>query len=248
MLKHLCACKQQSISGLRFCVHTCPFCLINAICTPLKVGCCADYPCNLAPEASRFFTFLLLLFLLHKCEAHYCLQGCEVIRAGFLCVCLSGYDDHAELCSIALCHARSGPVHGQHSPVSWQSSTQQHTVRLHVTDSCVWPRSMGISMFRAISSATRNEVSSLIVGCFFFLALLLLGGFLLPRCTSHCISTSSMIRTAVSIMRHRHCHSHHQHALARLAWLSALCMRHASSRQSISSLMCMEQLSCPTRC
>ena len=43
--------------------------------------------------------------------------------------------------------------------------------------------SMGISMFRAISSATRNEVSSLIVGCFFFLALLLLGGFLLPRCT-----------------------------------------------------------------
>ena len=25
------------------------------------------YPCNLAPEASRFFTFLLLLFLLHKC-------------------------------------------------------------------------------------------------------------------------------------------------------------------------------------
>ena len=25
------------------------------------------YPTNLAPEASRFFTFLLLLFLLHKC-------------------------------------------------------------------------------------------------------------------------------------------------------------------------------------
>ena len=38
--------------------------------------------------------------------------------------------------------------------------------------------SMGISMFRAISSATRNEVSSLIVGCFFFLALLLLGRLL----------------------------------------------------------------------
>ena len=37
-------------------------------------------------------------------------------------------------------------------------------------------------MFRAISSAARHEVMSLIVGCFGFLALLLLGGFLLPRC------------------------------------------------------------------
>lgn len=40
---------------------------------------------------------------------------------------------------------------------------------------------MGIAMFRAISSATRNETVSLITGCFLFLVLLLLGGFLLSK-------------------------------------------------------------------
>ncbi|KAK9794008.1 hypothetical protein WJX73_008792 [Symbiochloris irregularis] len=40
---------------------------------------------------------------------------------------------------------------------------------------------MGISLFRAISSATRNETVSLISGCFIFLVLLLLGGFLLSK-------------------------------------------------------------------
>ena len=41
---------------------------------------------------------------------------------------------------------------------------------------------MGISFFRAISSAARNEISSMILGCFLFLSLLLLEGFLLPCC------------------------------------------------------------------
>ena len=40
---------------------------------------------------------------------------------------------------------------------------------------------MGIAMFRAISSATRNETVSLITGCFLFLVLLILGGFLLSK-------------------------------------------------------------------
>ena len=40
---------------------------------------------------------------------------------------------------------------------------------------------MGVAMFRAISSATRNETTSLIAGCFLFLVILILGGFLLAK-------------------------------------------------------------------
>lgn len=40
---------------------------------------------------------------------------------------------------------------------------------------------MGISLFRALSSAARNQTVSLIGGCFVFLLLLMLGGFLLAK-------------------------------------------------------------------
>lgn len=40
---------------------------------------------------------------------------------------------------------------------------------------------MGIALFRAMSSAARNQTVSLIAGCFIFLVLLMLGGFLLAK-------------------------------------------------------------------
>ena len=41
------------------------------------------YPTNLAPEAARFFTFLLILFLLHKCGPQHgivCLFCCTAMH------------------------------------------------------------------------------------------------------------------------------------------------------------------------
>ena len=42
--------------------------------------------------------------------------------------------------------------------------------------------SASISLFRAVSSALRDDVTSLIVGSFVYLILLVMGGFILPRC------------------------------------------------------------------
>ena len=42
--------------------------------------------------------------------------------------------------------------------------------------------STSISLFRAVSSALRNDVISLIEGSFVYLILLVMGGFILPRC------------------------------------------------------------------
>ena len=44
--------------------------------------------------------------------------------------------------------------------------------------------SMGLGMFRVIASLCRDETISSTGGAFFFLTLLLLGGFLLPRSAS----------------------------------------------------------------
>ena len=44
--------------------------------------------------------------------------------------------------------------------------------------------SMGLGMFRLIASLCRDETISSTGGAFFFLTLLLLGGFLLPRSAS----------------------------------------------------------------